>query len=469
MSADQLVILHLSDIHFYSLARGDDLLDYDTDVRNELERDAVRLRRELGDITAILISGDIAFGGKPAEYAKARQWLESLCGKLGCSPSVVWTTPGNHDVDRATVDGSPTIRKFHDTLRDTAPEEVDGVIRNLMQDPVFRESLFKPMEAYNQFATPFECTVSADAPFWQHDLPLNDGSTLRMCGLTSTLVSDRFDNTDANRLVIGQMQLGLQRTDGVEYLTATHHPPDWLLDGENVSRRLNARARIQLFGHKHELQVEHIGDSVRVVAGAVHPERGVAPWEPRYNYLTVRVEIETHGRVLRVGVWPRMWDRASNALQFGPDPSDGDAHERSFLLPIQDWLPPRIAVPAVPAGGQEVVTPVVSAPIQALGANPPHVVATGETVHPRVLGRREQLEANRKLAYAFLTLGYQDQIAIAQSLGLVADEDRAVDELTLFRAYVSRALVQRKLQQLWEAVRQRSTGLLDADNPFAGR
>src|SRR5260370_4077175 len=89
-----LVFVHLSDIHFRK-GRVGDVHDEDADLRNELELDLRRLRTQVPRLDGIIVSGDIAYGGRPEEYDYARSWIESIREQLGCASAGVMLTPGN--------------------------------------------------------------------------------------------------------------------------------------------------------------------------------------------------------------------------------------------------------------------------------------------------------------------------------------------------------------------------------------
>src|SRR5689334_11797087 len=96
--SDALVFVHLSDIHFSSESGSPD--DLDDTLRRDLLRDAASVCADLGTVSAILVSGDVAARGNDFEYAYARDWLDQLCGALGIGTEDVMTIPGNHDIDR---------------------------------------------------------------------------------------------------------------------------------------------------------------------------------------------------------------------------------------------------------------------------------------------------------------------------------------------------------------------------------
>ena len=96
--SDPIVLIHLSDIHFRKRDSGS-AYDLDMDLRNELLRDAIRMKDELGVITGIVITGDIAHAGKKEEFNTAAAWLNELADNIDCESENIWIVPGNHDID----------------------------------------------------------------------------------------------------------------------------------------------------------------------------------------------------------------------------------------------------------------------------------------------------------------------------------------------------------------------------------
>ena len=140
--------------------------------------------------------------------------------------------PGNHDVDRRVASASKITRTLHDSLRKASIGDLDTELREICCDPQSAGALLAPLREYNAFASRYECSISAKKPFWERDIVLDCGTTLRLRGLCSVLVSDA--NDEKGKLILGVGQASVPRTNGVEYLTLCHHPPDWLLDQESV-------------------------------------------------------------------------------------------------------------------------------------------------------------------------------------------------------------------------------------------
>jgi 3',5'-cyclic-AMP phosphodiesterase len=102
-----MLLVQVSDLHLDGSA-----------VRHERAARVMAYVNGLADVAAVLVSGDIADHGDPAEYAEARELL--------VSPHRVLTCPGNHDVREP----------YQEVLLDRAPSggavnevhEVDGVL-----------------------------------------------------------------------------------------------------------------------------------------------------------------------------------------------------------------------------------------------------------------------------------------------------------------------------------------------------
>lgn len=316
---DHLTFIHLSDVHF-SKQSGASVHDLDAIVRNELTRDAVRLTERVGPVAGVLITGDIAFSGVREEYEKAAKWLNDFCGSVGCAEDAVWVVPGNHDVDRRVAAKSKAIRLMHDRLRSLSVDALDAELHELCTDPQTAKALLEPLAEYNLFAARYGCAISPEQLFWERDLSLPCNTKLRLRGLCSVLVSNGADAK--GKMVLGSAQASVPRTPGVEYFTLCHHPLDWLHDQDAVSDQLD-KVRVQLFGHKHSQRVQAINDSVRLTAGAMHPERNDKDWEPAYNVLQVR---RRDDHFLAVSIYQRRWHKAASKFVPDHDPNTGAEH-----------------------------------------------------------------------------------------------------------------------------------------------
>lgn len=308
-----------------------DFHDTDSDLRNELERDlrniiATRIQK----LDGIIISGDIAFGGQPEEFAFARGWIEKIRELVDCPKTGVMTTPGNHDVDRAAVPAGSNVDKLHEAIRAafTLPK-LDAVIADTLRDDVKGPLLMSPIAAYNAFAAEYLCDISAKKPYWERDFPLGNRGILRVRGMTSTLISGPKDNLVTHKVAYGGGQRTLLREDNVYRVVVGHHPPSWTLEGDDADRAFGDRAAVQLFGHKHEVWYQRLR-GIRVIAGAVHPERQESNWEPRYSILAIKLGDD---RRLHTRVYPRRWSKEETT--FIPDYNSKAQDYRDHIVPAE--------------------------------------------------------------------------------------------------------------------------------------
>jgi len=274
--------------------------------------------------------------------------------------------------------------------------------------------LLRPLQRYLRFAERFDCGFTAAQPFWEHTLPLEEGFALKVRGLTSTLVCDKDD-------AIGQMVLGiapatLSRTAGAEYLVLAHHPPDWLREGKQIVEYLTSRARIALFGHKHQQSLRREEDTVMLTAGAVHPYRGERTWQPRYNVLVVGMAPAEAGqdRYLDVRVYPRVWSDQSK--RFEPEMYHSRPY-RAYRFEVEPW-PGMAAAPVAPVAPPEFTPKSDTEVIMTLAA-----AAVTEPV-PEAM----RMDAIVELAGRFWRLPYHVRAGVLRKLRLVTDEDKALPE-----------------------------------------
>jgi hypothetical protein len=136
MSAkEQVVVLHLSDLHFGW--EGDENRRTDRSLAlNGLFRVLDKLK-PVWKPDCVCISGDIGWGGNPNDYKDAKSWIEQLLSQLKLSPNALFMCPGNHDANRNVAQRN---------ARPSSPTEADRVLGIPIQ-----EHHLKPFEAYIEF------------------------------------------------------------------------------------------------------------------------------------------------------------------------------------------------------------------------------------------------------------------------------------------------------------------------------
>ncbi len=425
---EKLVLVHLSDIHF-TRASGVSVHDLDKNVRNELVLDAIKVVKEIGLVTGVLVTGDIAFSGSEAEYDHATNWLRDFCRAIGCHEESVWVVPGNHDVDRQRTKRKLT-RLLHQGIRKEG-SDVDKELREIFSDAQSAAALLEPLTDYNKFAGRFGCSLSPAKHYWERDLSLACGTAIRLRGLTSALVSNEDDKPTG--IVLGAAQASVERTSGVLHVTLCHHPPDWLRDHDAIEDHLKSKVHIQLFGHKHSQRLDEINGKVRLVAGAMHPERGEGGWLPTYNVLEIS---RRDGERIGLRVYQRQWNQPDTNFVAWRDPDNGKDH-REFL-----W--PGFPVATRPETHSAVSAEAHGAEINASAPSPAEATLATEKDDAMPPPNYE-----RRLTYRFLTLPFRHQITIAKNLDVLTDADQALCDEALFRVLFKRAADMSLLGKLW--------------------
>lgn len=347
------------------------------------------------------------------------------------------------------IDESATLATYHEKLRGTS--DIDSQIAAYMKDRIAQNILFEPITHYNNFAARFGCDFSAPRPFWEQDLRLNDTSILRLRGLNTTLISSWSDDTEANKLILGSIQSNPMSINGVTYLTMGHHPPQWLRDEDEVNEHLGTRAHLHLFGHKHKQTLQQIDNSVRIIAGAVHPNRREPQWQPRYSFVSLSVTGDDNDRHLNVTVYPRVW--RDNAFGADYDPNGSD--ERTYRLRLESWH--RV----IPSGQSASVSATPGSPTDSINTatEPPGVAVEDST-------ERDVMNKARRLAYRFYSLPYDARIGVVQALDLIREDDEGLRGNELFNRLLYRAREENKLDQLWDEVQKAHGDNLYSENPF---
>lgn len=335
-----MLFLHLSDIHFRSqeINRRD---DPNAGLRDDLVEDVRSMRKSLGrPADAILISGDIAFGGDEVEYDFAYNWLDkTLCPAAGCKVEDVFVIPGNHDVNRVRA-STQLLKDVRQGLRSYPVHEAEQSLRNHLSDASAAQLILAPIENYNRFAAKFLCSLGAYdkskpdvTPFATRDWDMEDGSVLRVWGFNSVLVSDRHDAP--NRMFVDPAAAQIERGDGITHVVMCHHPYSWLKNGADFRDRIEAVAKLLLFGHEHTRRVEEGKRFTTIRAGAVQPERDAPGWDPGYNWINLSIGRDGGKRHLDVEIWVR---KKEGARFIGvPDPDRSERWTARHELP--DWSP----------------------------------------------------------------------------------------------------------------------------------
>jgi len=111
----QMVLVHLSDIHFTG-SSGTSVYDLDSEIRNEILRDAATVTKELGGATGVLVTGDIASPASVRSTSGPRRGCSSSVAPSGVPRRACVVRARNHDVDRK-IANSKVTKTLHESIR----------------------------------------------------------------------------------------------------------------------------------------------------------------------------------------------------------------------------------------------------------------------------------------------------------------------------------------------------------------
>ena len=260
--------LHISDIHM----RPRDAWSQDV-VRRAMCEDVERQRADL-PIDFVLISGDLAYSGKPEEYTLVGQFFDALATAAHIQTERIFCVPGNHDIDRDRQ--KLCFRGARATLQD--PNSTDGFLASPIADDF--QTLLQRQNGYRAFQGTYfpnqERTVTLDGLGYVSFMTI-DGVRLAILGLDSAWLAEGGMD-DHLKLLIGERQvlnaIGLVCESGdPPHIVAAmaHHPPHLLqdFDRRTVQARIEAFCQFLHCGHLHNPETRPTGNNcLTLAAGA---------------------------------------------------------------------------------------------------------------------------------------------------------------------------------------------------------
>lgn len=299
-----LAFVHLSDIHFGQEKGGD--LYINDDVKERLIDDVRQLATQLpsGKAAGLIVTGDIAYAGKEAEYKAAGLWLDRVAEAAGCKKTDIQLVPGNHDIDR------DEITKATELMLQSISSEGQPALDSFLNSPVDTALLYRRFLAYQPFAQAYRCPLDDKGGQPEaHVAHLAEGRSIRFIRLNSALICSKRDAH--GKLILGARQRVIPERPGEEIVVLSHHPLGWFQDSEDATRYIRNRARVFISGHEHNpsVRVERVDagrDVMMLAAGATVPPTQHDMYTYTYNIIEFGWEPETDS--LDVKVKPRAWD-----------------------------------------------------------------------------------------------------------------------------------------------------------------
>jgi 3',5'-cyclic AMP phosphodiesterase CpdA len=267
--------LHLSDFHF----RTDEQHVWNENIVLEALLDDVRGRMAEDGLYPdfVVVSGDLAFSGQPAEYDLAGTFFDDLLQATSLGKERLFLVPGNHDVDRRAI--SRGAQAVTDALDDR------DAVNAVLSTPGDRQLVLARFQGYAGFVN----------GYLARHLPFNDegyyyvktvdltGQRLALLGLNSAWVA-ASDQDRAQGLLLGERQTrtALREADDTGAtlkLALLHHPLDWLreFDQNDSGTLLLDRCDFLLHGHLHQTATAQLtspdGAATILACGACYKTR----------------------------------------------------------------------------------------------------------------------------------------------------------------------------------------------------
>jgi hypothetical protein len=284
---EQFSWLLVSDIHLRQT--------HDTWSQSVVLRDLVRSvgeRFKNGDGPSfVIVSGDLAFSGAPAEYRLVSAFLDELAAELKLPRKLFFPVSGNHDVSRRT---QTTCFAGARHILNSA-QKVDEFL-GLEGE---RKTLFSRMSGYLGFEASFFAgqVRQATPDGLAYVAPLDiGGMPICVLGLHSSWMCGGDD--DKGNLLVGDRPvieaLKLLRPHAPRLvLGVMHHPCDWLqgFDQRSVEQRLYPACDLIHRGHLHDPGSKLVSNvpgqaCIVVAAGAGY---GGRLFQNSYSYITAEL------------------------------------------------------------------------------------------------------------------------------------------------------------------------------------
>ncbi|HLP58289.1 MAG TPA: SUMF1/EgtB/PvdO family nonheme iron enzyme [Candidatus Deferrimicrobium sp.] len=313
----EIIILHLSDIHFKA-KKYEDSTTFREDVQRKMVETIKTHSHKHGIPHFVAVTGDIAFSGK--EYGEAAGFFRELKKALNgqCEFLVV---PGNHDIDREEV--SPVF-SLHSIINDK--DKIDRLLDSPKEVAAHIQGKFK---AYREFVEQIHPQLynDEDRYFWVKEFAHRDVCFL---GLNSCWACE--NDGDRNNITLGYPQIikAINRPTVSNRVALLHHPFNWLNeeDFNRYSDEIFKNCRLILHGHTHS-------DNALVLRNPSHSciylGANASYTKDKDGFIGFQfIEAKFSGHELAVKVWPYRLE-TRNRVSFVPDTHRWEEQDGPFF------------------------------------------------------------------------------------------------------------------------------------------
>jgi len=312
--------LHLSDIHENKNGQY---------VRKSMYSHIIDEVKRLSSLPPdmVFLTGDLAFSGTSAEYETLeKSFIAPLKDALppGC---LLFTVPGNHDVDRKRVTpprlwypNESERRAFHTIGAEGATKRSDTLMPR-----------FSAYAAFDQRVSAWgkDWLASEEGAIWK--ICEIKGKKLAIVGLNTAWLAQ--DDQDWGALTPGKDMLDYaleqaRREKPDLLIVLGHHPleafcnEDEWSDGRRVKERLLQANALYLHGHLHTSGGQRTGESLRSYLAVQAPSAFQAHDDPRWRngLMWGKVDFANHALLLE----PMKWNEEKSEYKFDSDADYND-------------------------------------------------------------------------------------------------------------------------------------------------
>jgi predicted MPP superfamily phosphohydrolase len=243
-----LTWLHVSDFHFDTdkpwhsqrvLAR----------LIEDIEARSTGIAPEVSKIDMIFITGDLAISAKPEQYQRAGEFLDKLQRATGVRKDRMFVVPGNHDVNRASLE--PLASR--DLLKDS------HFVRDIYYNKGSRISFLKRFDTYREFIAKKYRHLALDPDCFLY---------VRKRTICDRIISSAWTcsgDEEYGKLVLGapQVEQAIAHPNHKKAdvkLILLHHPPAWFkeFDQSDCAPHLYRGCHFLLHGHLHRTGIQEL-------------------------------------------------------------------------------------------------------------------------------------------------------------------------------------------------------------------
>jgi predicted MPP superfamily phosphohydrolase len=256
----RVLLVHLSDVHLK--ADGTDSVI----PRAVKIAQAVNSRNDAAiQNVLVLITGDVAYSGKRAQYDLASEFIKELASKIEGTVSIA-VVPGNHDCDFTADSGLRDL--IIQSIRQNPGRAVDASI--IDQCVTVQNAFF---EFRDSVAHDF-LSAGATPLYYEYNIPIGNDAIVVRCYNTAWM-SELHEKPGGIVFPIA----ALPPQSGSRFAIAIfHHPYNWLVPATSrpFRRMIENNSGLVLTGHEHEydrnasLRPDSMKATAYVEAGALH-------------------------------------------------------------------------------------------------------------------------------------------------------------------------------------------------------